>query len=117
MDMLGQVEDLKEAPFEAKLRGALDSLLFLLNHVQFVILWMVRGASLLTRSGNTKCRLEGVHERVFSLSTESACEVIPASVPDHGPPTCSSAATGPVEENQGDCRVAFAQAQGVTPAE
>lgn len=117
MDMLGQVEDLKEASFEARLRGALDSLFFLLNHVQFVILWMVRGASLLTRSGDAKCRLEGVHERVFVLSTESACEVIQASVPDHGPPTCSSAATGPVGENQGDCRVAFAQAQGVTPAE
>lgn len=58
MDMLGQVEDLKEASFEARLRGALDSLFFLLNHVQFVILWMVRGASLLTRSGDAKCRLE-----------------------------------------------------------
>lgn len=67
MDMLGQVEDLKGASFEARLRGALDSLLFLLNHVHFVILWLVRGASLLTGSGNAKCRLKGMHERVLAL--------------------------------------------------
>ena len=38
MDMLGQVEDLKGASFEARLRETLDSLLFLLNHVHFIIL-------------------------------------------------------------------------------
>lgn len=117
MDMLGQVEDLKGASFEARLRGALDGLLCLLNHVHFVILWMVGGASLLTRSGDAKCRLEGMHERVFALSTGSACEVIQANAPDHGHPNLFFSSHSACGRESGDCRAAFAQMQGMTPAE
>ena len=117
MDMLGQVEDLKGASFEARLRGTLDSLLFLLNHVHFVILWLVRGASLLTGSGNAKCRLKGMHERVLALSTGSACEVIQANAPDHGHPNLFFSSHSASGRESGDCRAAFAQVQGMTPAE
>lgn len=38
-----------------------------------------------TGSGDAESRFEGVHERVFALSTESAREVVQVNGPDHGP--------------------------------